>query len=126
MDSTRVNTKSGLVLDAFRKLVDKKHTDLFVLTNINGCELTVTNYGAKIVSLMVPDKDGKLVDVVTGHDSIDDYLASEEPYFGSVCGRTANRIANGKFELDGKTYSLAVNNGRNSLYGGIKGFNVVV
>ena len=108
MDTTGNNTKSGLVLEAFRKLVDKKNTDLFVLTNTNGCELTVTNYGAKIVSLMVPDKDGTLVDVVTGHDSIDDYLASSEPYFGAVCGRTANRIANGKFELDGKTYSLAV------------------
>ena len=126
MDTTGNNTKSGLVLEAFRKLVDKKNTDLFVLTNTNGCELTVTNYGAKIVSLMVPDKDGTLVDVVTGHDSIDDYLASSEPYFGAVCGRTANRIANGKFELDGKTYSLAVNNGPNSLHGGVKGFNAVV
>ena len=126
MDSTKNNTKSGLVVDEFKKVVDNKKTDLFVVTNKNGCELTVTNYGAKIVSLMVPDKDGALVDVVTGHDSIDDYLTSSEPYFGAVCGRVANRIANGKFELDGKTYSLAINNGPNSLHGGIKGFNAVV
>jgi aldose 1-epimerase len=66
------------------------------------------------------------VDVVTGHDSIDDYLTSEEPYFGAVCGRTANRIAKGKFTLDGKEYTLAINNGPNNLHGGIKGFNAVV
>ena len=126
MDSIEKKTKSGLVVDKFKKVVDNKKTDLFVVTNKNGCELTVTNYGAKIVSLMVPDKNGALVDVVTGHDSIDDYLTSSEPYFGAVCGRVANRIANGKFELDGKTYSLAINNGPNSLHGGIKGFNAVV
>ena len=126
MDSIEKKTKSGLVVDKFKKVIDNKKTDLFTLTNTNGCELTVTNYGAKIVSLMIPDNKGVLVDVVTGHDSIDDYITSGEPYFGAVCGRTANRIAKGKFQLDGKTYSLAVNNGPNSLHGGIKGFNAVV
>lgn len=126
MDSTVINTKSGLVFDEFKKVIDNKKTNLFVLTNKNGCELAVTNYGAKIVSLMVPDKEGTLVDVVTGHDSIDAYLASEEPYFGAICGRTANRIANGTFTLEDKTYTLAINNGPNSLHGGIKGFNAVV
>ena len=126
MDYTDIKTKSGLLVNDFNKVVDNKKTDLFILTNTNGCELTVTNYGAKIVSLMVPNKEGALVDVVTGHDSIDDYLTSAEPYFGAVCGRTANRIANGKFELEGETYSLAVNNGPNSLHGGVKGFNAVV
>ena len=126
MDYTDIKTKSGLLVSDFKKVVDNKKTDLFILTNTNGCELTVTNYGAKIVSLMVPNKEGALVDVVTGHDSIDDYLTSAEPYFGAVCGRTANRIANGKFELQGQTYSLAVNNGPNSLHGGVKGFNAVV
>lgn len=122
----KVMSKSGLSKSAFQATVDEKKTDLYILTNSNGCEVTITNYGAKIVSLMVPDKDGNLVDVVTGHGSIDDYLKSEEPYFGAVCGRTGNRIAKGKFSLDGKNYSLAINNGPNNLHGGIKGFNAVV
>ncbi|NLC49952.1 MAG: galactose mutarotase [Bacteroidales bacterium] len=126
MDSTEINTKSGLVVDEFKKVIDNKKTNLYILTNNNGCELTITNYGAKIVSLMVPDKEGTLVDVVTGHGSIDAYLTSEEPYFGAICGRTANRIANGTFTLEDKTYTLAINNGPNSLHGGVKGFNAVV
>lgn len=126
MDSIENNTKSGLVVEEFKKVIDNKKTGLFVLTNKNGCELTVTNFGAKIVSLMVPDKEGSFVDVVTGHDSIDAYLSSEEPYFGAICGRTANRIANGTFTLEDKKYTLAINNGPNSLHGGVKGFNAVV
>jgi aldose 1-epimerase len=75
----------------------------------------------------VPDKNGKGVDVVTGHPSIDEYLRSEEPYFGAICGRYGNRIAKGRFELDGIVYDkLAINNGPNSLHGGIKGFHAVV
>lgn len=119
-------TKSGLSIDAFRTVVNAKQTDLFVLTNHSGCEATVTNYGAKVVSLMVPDKAGNLVDVVTGHNSIQEYLSSEEPYFGAVCGRTGNRIAKGKFTLEGKEYTLAINNGPNNLHGGVVGFNSVV
>lgn len=84
--------------------------------------MTVTNFGAKIVSLLVPDKKGNIEDVVLGFDNIDDYL-TKEPFFGAVCGRFANRIKRGKFVLDGKTYQLAVNNGANHLHGGIKGFN---
>lgn len=126
MNSIKNKTKSGLVIDRFKKVVDGKRTALYVLTNSNGCEMTVTNYGAKIVSLMVPDKEEKLVDVVAGHDSIDAFLESGEPYFGAICGRVANRIAKGTFELEGKTYSLAVNNGPNHLHGGLKGFNAVV
>lgn len=120
-------TLSGLKVANFSKLIDGKETQLFVLVNKSGMELTVTNFGAKIVSLLVKDKEGKMVDVVTGHDSIDDYLTSEEPYFGAICGRFGNRIAKGKFEIDGITYDkLAINNGPNSLHGGIKGFNAVV
>jgi aldose 1-epimerase len=119
-------SKSGLLQEAFAKNVDGKQTGLYVLTNSNGCELAITNYGAKIIALIVPDRSENFVDVVTGHDSIDDYLTSEEPYFGAVCGRTANRIAKGKFTLDGKEYTLAINNGPNNLHGGIKGFNAVV
>lgn len=125
---TNTNEKSiiGLRIADFKKVMDGKETGLFILQNANGCELAVTNYGAKIVSLSVPDKTGEFIDVVTGHDSIDDYLSSTEPYFGAVCGRTGNRIAKGKFSLEGKEYTLAINNGPNNLHGGLKGFNAVV
>lgn len=119
-------TLSGLFMEDFNKQIDGKNTELCVLTNKNGAELAITNYGAKIVSLMVPDRNGKLIDVVTGHATLDDYLHSEEPYFGAVCGRYANRIAKGKFTLDGTTYELPVNNGPNCLHGGIEGFNAKV
>lgn len=121
------STLSGLEAANFSKHIDGKETMLCILTNKQGAELTITNYGAKIVSIMVPDRTGKLTDVVTGHNSIDDYLTSEEPYFGAVCGRYGNRIAKGSFTLDGVVYDkLAINNGPNSLHGGIKGFNSVV
>ncbi|MDR1156128.1 MAG: galactose mutarotase [Bacteroidales bacterium] len=119
-------TLGGLKKGDFRKVVDKKQVDLYILTNKNGWEMSVTNYGAKIVSLHVPDRNGKMIDVVLGHNGIDEYLASKEPYFGAVCGRTGNRIAKGRFTLDGKEYRLAVNNGPNNLHGGLKGFNAVV
>lgn len=120
-------TLSGLAFAGFNKSLDNKETALYVLTNKNGLEVAVTNYGAKIVSILVPDKDGKMIDVVTGHNSIDEYLVSEEPYFGAICGRYGNRIAKGKFVIDGVTYDkLAINNGPNSLHGGIKGFNAQV
>lgn len=121
-----IKNKSGLQSDDFEKTVDNKKVGLFILTNKNGCEIAVTNYGAIIVSLIVPDKNGNYVDVVTGHSNIDDYINSEEPYFGAICGRTCNRIANGQFTLNNKKYQLATNNGTHSLHGGIKGFNAVV
>lgn len=123
---SNVYSKSGLLVEAFDKIVEGKQTGLYILTNKVGSEITVTNYGARIVSLMVPDKEGVFRDIVLGHPSIDEYITSEEPYFGALCGRTANRIANGRFILDGLEYKLAVNNGPNSLHGGIKGFNAVV
>ena len=120
-------TRSGLALADFSKLADGKNIALYSLINKAGAELAITNYGAKIVSLIVPDKNGKMTDVVTGHNSIEDYIRSEEPYFGAICGRYGNRIAAGKFMIDGITYDqLAINNGPNSLHGGIKGFNAVV
>ena len=78
------STLSGLTVANFSKQIDGKETMLCILTNNKGAELTITNYGAKIVSLMVPDRSGKLTDVVTGHNSIDEYLVSEEPYFEAV------------------------------------------
>lgn len=117
-------TKSGLCFEAFKKQVDGKETSICVLSNKKGAEAVITNYGAKIVSLMVPDNKGKWVDVVLGHASIDDYLSSGEPTFGATCGRYANRIAKGRFVLDGTVYDqLAINNGPNSLHGGLRGFH---
>lgn len=121
-----MQTKSGLTPAGFTGKVDDKDVQMYVLTNSKGAEATVLNYGAKIVSLSVPDKNGKLMDVVLGHNNLAEYLSSEEPYFGAVCGRTGNRIAKGKFTLDGVTYQLAINNGPNNLHGGLKGFNAVV
>ncbi len=123
---SKTSTLGGLKKNGFQKVVDGKQVDLYILTNRNGLEMSVTNYGAKIVSLHVPAGNGKMVDVVLGHNNIDEYLSSQEPYFGAVCGRTCNRIAKGKFILEGKEYRLAVNNGPNSLHGGLKGFNAVV
>ena len=121
------NTLSGLSFSNFIKSIDGKETALYALRNAGGAELAITNYGAKTVSLMVPDQAGNMTDVVTGHNSIDEYLTSEEPYFGAICGRYGNRIAKGRFTLDGVTYDkLPINNGPNCLHGGIKGFNAHV
>ncbi|MDR1203612.1 MAG: galactose mutarotase [Tannerellaceae bacterium] len=119
-------TKSGLSPASFSGKVDGKDVQMYVLTNNKGVEAAIINYGAKIVSLSVPDRNGKLTDVVLGHNNLTEYLSSEEPYFGAVCGRTGNRIAKGKFTLDGVAYQLAINNGPNNLHGGLKGFNAVV
>ncbi len=112
--------------EAFQSSVDGKQTDLYVLKNKNGVEVAVTNYGAFIVSVLTPDRAGNYADVVLGHDTLEEYLHAPEPYLGSVVGRYGNRIAGGKFTLEGKAYTLAVNNGPNSLHGGLKGFNAKV
>lgn len=98
---------------------------LFTLENKNGIVVSITNYGATITQILVPDRNGKPGDIVLGFDSLSGYV-SDNPYFGCIAGRCANRIAEGRFTLDGKEYSLAVNNGNNHLHGGIKGFNKVV
>ncbi|MDR1667010.1 MAG: galactose mutarotase [Bacteroidales bacterium] len=123
---SKTSTGGGLAPESFRKIIDGKQVDLFMLRGKNGWGAAVTNYGAKIVSLHVPDRKGVPVDVVQGHGCIEAYLSSAEPYFGAVCGRVANRIAGGRFTLDGREYRLAVNNGPNHLHGGLKGFNAVV
>ncbi|MBM3435967.1 MAG: galactose mutarotase [Bacteroidetes bacterium] len=104
---------------------DGKETYLFTLKNKNGIIIKITNYGGIITSLITPDKEGNFDDIVLGYDSLAGYL-KETPYFGSIVGRYANRIAKGKFVLDGTEYSLAVNNGPNHLHGGLKGFDKVV
>ncbi|MCX2494480.1 galactose mutarotase [Pedobacter sp. PF22-3] len=115
-----------LVADSFKKVIDGKQTALYTLKNKSGAEAIFTNYGGRLVSLVVPDKHGKMVDVVVGFKSIGDYEKSTEPYFGATIGRYGNRIAKGKFTLEGKTYSLFTNNGQNTLHGGKKGFQYVV
>ena len=110
----------------FQKTIDGKKTSLFILKNKKGMTAAITNYGGRIVSLLVPDKAGKMTDVVVGFGSVDDYINSTEPYFGATIGRYGNRIAKGKFTLDGKSYSLYKNNGPNTLHGGKKGYQAVV
>ncbi len=110
----------------FETTIDGKQTDLYVLKNHNGMEADITNYGGRLVSLMVPDKNGKMTDVVVGFKSVDGYVNSTEPYFGATIGRYGNRIAKGKFTLDGKQYTLFTNNGANTLHGGKKGYQAVV
>ena len=105
--------------------IDGQSVSLFTLVNESGASVGITEYGGIVVSLEVPDRDGVLGDVVLGFDTLDAYV-SDTPYFGAITGRYANRIAKGRFELDGEGYQLPVNNGPNSLHGGIKGFDKVV
>jgi aldose 1-epimerase len=112
--------------ESFRGLHNGKKTSLHTLRNKNGLIAQVTNYGGIIVSLHVPDRNGKFADVVQGFDTIGEYINGNGPYMGAVCGRCANRIAKGEFSLLGKKYKVAVNNGPNHLHGGITGFDKVV
>ena len=111
----------------FQSVVDGKNTDLYTLKNKNGIEITVTNFGGRVVEIWAPDKNGKFDDIVLGHDHIDKYVNYKgERFLGATIGRYGNRIAEGKFELDGVTYQVPVNDGPNSLHGGTKGFDMVV
>ena len=110
---------------AFGKTPDGQPLDLYVLTAKGGAEASITNYGGAVVSLKVPDRNGKLADVVLGYDNADGYV-NDKSFFGALVGRYGNRIGHAQFALDGKTYTLAKNNGENSLHGGIKGFNKAV
>ncbi|RZK21318.1 MAG: galactose mutarotase [Pedobacter sp.] len=119
-------TTLKLVPDSFQKEIDAKKTSLYTLKNKNNAEAIFTNYGGRLVSLLIPDQDKKLVDVVVGFKSVADYEKATEPYFGATIGRFGNRIAKGKFTLDGKQYQLFTNNGQNTLHGGKKGYQYVV
>jgi len=111
---------------AFEKTIDNKKTDLFILKNKNGAQAAITNYGGRLVSLLVPDTAGKMTDVVAGFESVEGFQKSTEPYFGATIGRYGNRIAKGHFTLEGKQYKLYLNNKQNTLHGGKKGFQDVV
>ena len=110
---------------SFGRTADGASIDIFTLTNRGGMEARITNYGAIVVSLTAPDRDHKFADVVLGFNDLESYLKGH-PYFGAIVGRYGNRIAKGRFTLNGVEYKLAVNNGENHLHGGIKGFDKVV
>lgn len=117
--------KSAITQSEYGKMQDGTAVDQYVLKNTNGLEVDVITYGGRITSLKVPNKKGELENITLGFDNLDDYL-KDNPYFGALIGRFGNRIAKGKFSLNGKEYSLAVNNGANHLHGGVKGFDRVV
>ena len=118
--------KSSIKMLHKSNFIDKiknKNTNLYTLKNDNGVICEITNYGARVVSLWVPDKDGNFDDIVLGLSSLKDYLKSEERYLGATVGRYANRINSGKFSIDGEVYELVKNNGNNHLHGGKKGLH---
>lgn len=126
-EKTKTNNVEIPVKQAdFQTTIDGKETDLYVLESDGGIKVAITNLGGRVVSWMVPGKDGSYADISVGMDNPEAYLEANEPYYGALIGRVGNRIANGEFSLNGDTYSLAQNNGPNSLHGGPKGFHNVV
>jgi aldose 1-epimerase len=113
----------GLDASAFQQTIDGKKTNLYTLHNENGIEVAITNYGARIVGILTPDRKGHFGDIILGYDSLDGYLHGNNYYFGAIIGRYANRIAGGKFTLDGKQYSIPTDGESYSLHGGTKGFD---
>ena len=107
----------------FGTTTDGQSVDIYTLRNRSGMEAHITNYGGIVVSLTAPDRNGKFADVVLGYNDLDTYMKPPFPYFGAIIGRYGNRIAKGRFTLNGVEYKLAINNGENSLHGGIKGFD---
>ncbi|MGY2132878.1 aldose epimerase family protein [Hymenobacter sp. HD11105] len=129
-DSTQTAAAMTPASTSFGKTTDGTEVLLYTLTNSHGLQAKITNYGGTVTSLIVPDKSGKLGDIVLGFDNVSGYQSPEYvksgPYFGALIGRYGNRIKGGKFTLDGKEYKLATNNGPNHLHGGVKGFDKVV
>src|ERR1051325_5389955 len=119
------HAQASVTKTSFGKTSTGENVDLYTLRNIHGVEAKITNYGGIVVSLKVPDRNGKFDDVVLGFNDFEPYLKNP-PYFGALIGRYGNRIAKGRFTLNGVEYKLAVNNGENHLHGGIKGFDKVV
>jgi aldose 1-epimerase len=111
---------------SFGKTADGQSVDIYTLRNTHGMEARITNYGGIVVSLTAPDRAHKFADVVLGYNDLERYEKPPFPYFGAIIGRYGNRIAKGRFTLNGVEYKLATNNGENSLHGGIKGFDKMV
>ena len=122
-DNTNLGSNGmSIQVAQFGKTADGQEVSIYTLRNANGMEARIINFGGIIQSLKVPDRGGAMADVVLGFDNLDGYLGAH-PYFGAVIGRYGNRIAKGKFTLDGNEYSLAQNDGANALHGGVKGFD---
>ena len=120
-DQSLVHPKGRIEIDDFDSI------KLYTLKNDAGMTVKVTNYGAIITSIVVPDREGKLADIALGYNRVEDYInAVDKPYFGAIVGRYGNRIARGQFKINGETYTLAKNNGKNHLHGGIIGFDKVI
>ena len=109
----------------FEATLDGKQIGLFNLENKNGLMAQITNYGGRIAALWVPDRDGNFKDIVTGYDSIDGFINNTN-YFNGIIGRYGNRIAKGKFTLNGTEYTLTINNAPNALHGGLVGFDHII
>ena len=116
----------GLKREDFQTTINGKKTDLFILRNRKGYEVAISNYGGAICAIMVPDKDGKVGNVIQGHANIEQLMSGNEPYLSTLIGRWGNRICKGQFTLNGKEYQLAINNGPNHLHGGPTGFHARV
>ncbi len=125
MGTEKATVPMDIEVKSFGTMPDGQDIRLYHLQNTNGLTADVITYGAIVVSLKTPDKDGNMDDIVLGYDNLQDYLKAT-PYFGAIVGRYGNRIGKGKFTLDGVTYTLATNNNENHLHGGIKGFDKVV
>jgi aldose 1-epimerase len=123
--SAQGKEKPGVSRAPFGRTADGKAVDIFTLTNRNGLEVKAITYGGIITSVRVPDRAGALADVVLGFETLDGYLKGH-PYFGAIVGRYGNRIAGGRFAIDGRTFTLATNNGPNHLHGGKVGFDKAV
>lgn len=124
-NKAKEKTEMSIRKESFGQTADGEQIDLYILTNTKGLRARIMNYGATLLSLEVPDKNGNLADITLGFDTLDEYL-NKRNFFGVTVGRYANRIGGAKFVLNGVEYKLAANNGKNHLHGGLKGFNKVV
>lgn len=124
-DNKMRKNKVSITKSFYGKTKDNKKVDLYSFKNENGMQVDIINYGGIITSLKVPDKNGETKDIVLGYNKLEDYI-NENPYFGSIIGRYGNRIAKGKFNLNGNQYTLATNNDENHLHGGNIGFDKVI
>jgi aldose 1-epimerase len=125
-NTTESEKNMSIQKEPYGKMPDGTQVDLYTLTNAHGLKVKLITYGATIVEVDTPDRDGKMDNINLFRDSLEDYMKADTPYFGCTVGRYGNRIAKGKFTLDGKEYTLAKNNGENALHGGLKGFDKVV
>lgn len=114
--------EAGIERSSFQRMTTGQAIDLYTLTNRNGVKVAITNFGGRVVSILAPDRHGRMADIVLGFDNLDGYLGND-PFFGALVGRYANRIAKARFTLGGVEYKLAQNDGENSLHGGRKGFD---